>query len=446
MDPSRRNRTFPAVFSWRAAGWVLAFLSLAHGSVAGAQQAGPMLGHWEGALHLHGAEMPVRIHVESVDGSLQAKLDIPSLVMAWEPLPISLVEQGIELEFPFGLGVLSVVRKGEEVHATRGDGEQRLELHLKRAAPPPFTRQEIRFESDGIELVGTLVVPQGEGPHPAVVLLHGSGRQGREQWAYRSWADLLARQGLVVLYYDKRGIGASGGEYGAGLRQLANDGLAAVRTLRSRPEVDPRRILLKGSSQGAWLAEQVAADLGDLAGLLLISAAAGTPRDQEFQQIEYGMRDDDRSEAEIENALAYTGLYFYVARTGNGWPLLEKAVQQAQAEEWGQYVDQPRSQADLAWWHENHALQPAELVKALDLPVLLLYGGADWVAPPVENAHKLRSLFPSSQRVEVHVFPGGDHRLELDPGRDAQGIWHWPRMAPAMSQVVAEWLEKSGLR
>lgn len=122
------------------------------------------------------------------------------------------------------------------------------------------------------------------------------------------------------------------------------------------------------------------------------------------------------------------------------------AVRQAQNAEWGQYVDQPRSQADLAWWHENHALQPAELVKDLDLPVLLLYGGADWITPPVENAEKLRNLFRSPLRVEVHAFAGADHRLELDPGRDADGVWHWPRIAPAMSKIVAEWLEKSGLR
>lgn len=50
-------------------------------------------------------------------------------------------------------------------------------------------------------------------------------------------------------------------------------------------------------------------------------------------------------------------------------------------------------------WRENHAFQPAELVKDLDLPLFLLYGDADWITPPLENAEKLKSLFPSSERV-----------------------------------------------
>jgi len=415
--------------------------------VAGASAQGPVTaGHWEGALTFRGAAMPVRIHLQSADDTLYATLDIPSLLMAWEPIPVSMTPDGAEFDFPFGLGVLPVEWHEDEALGAKTIGEDTLALHLRRAPPPRFTRQEVRFGSDGTELVGVLALPPGEGPHPAVVLLHRSGRQGRDSWVYRSWADLLVRQGMAVLYYDQRGVGESEGEYGAHLLQLAADGAAAVAYLRSRPEVDPARIGLKGSSQGAWLAEQVAAELGDISFLLLVSAAAGTPRDQELQKIEYGMRDDGRPEAQVEDALAYAGLYFYVARTGQGWELLADAVRQAQTEEWGQYVDQPKSAEDLIWWHHNHAFQPAQLVGVLDLPVLLLYGGADWITPPIENAEKLKSLFPSPGRVEVHIFPGADHRLEIGPGPDAQGDWQWPRIAPNMQRVIALWLDVHGLR
>jgi pimeloyl-ACP methyl ester carboxylesterase len=251
---------------------------------------------------------------------------------------------------------------------------------------------------------------------------------------------------LAVLYYDKRGVGSSGGEYGSSLRQLALDGIAAVRYLRSRPEVNPHRVGLRGLSEGAWVAEQVAADLGDLAFLILVSGAASTPRDQEFQKVEYGMRSDGRPEQEIEDALAYLGLYFYVARTGEGWPLLEAATKRAQGQEWGQYVDQPRSQEDLAWWHENHAFQPGRVVAGLDLPVLLLYGEEDWMTPPVENGEKLRSLFPSPKKVEVRVFVGADHRLEISSGWDEKGLWHWPSNAAATQPTIADWLETHGLK
>jgi pimeloyl-ACP methyl ester carboxylesterase len=200
-----------------------------------------------------------------------------------------------------------------------------------------------------------------------------------------------------------------------------------------------------GSSQGAWVAEAAAAERGNLSFLLLVSAAAGTPKDQELRKIEYGMRSDGRSEGQIEDALAYMGLYFYVTRTAKGWPLLQAAIERAQAEEWGQYVDQPRSEGDLSWWRENHAFQPSEAVKDLDLPVLLLYGGADWITPHIEHADKLRSLFPVAERVDVHVFPGADHRLEVGAGRDAAGKWHWPSIAPGMREAVSDWLQRNGV-
>jgi pimeloyl-ACP methyl ester carboxylesterase len=333
-----------------------------------------------------------------------------------------------------------------EAHAEKAIGEHTLSLSLRRTSSPPFRREEVEFTSGDTRLVGALVVPPGEGPHPAVVLLHGSGRQGMHKWEYRSWADLLARQGLAVLYYDKRGVGSSGGEYGSSLRQLALDGIAAVRYLRTRPEMDPGRVGLWGLSEGAWVAEQVAADLGDMAFLLLVSGAASTPRDQDFQKLEYGMRSDGLPEEQIEDALAYAGLYFYVARTGEGWALLEAATKRAQREPWGQYVDQPRSQGDLAWWHENHAFQPASVVAGLDLPVLLLYGEEDWITPPVENGQKLKSLFPSPDKVELHVFEGADHRLEIPSGLDGKGRWQWPRNGAAMHRTVVDWLRKHGLK
>ena len=427
---------------------LVSLLSFACTARSATAQVNAVLGYWEGALTFRGADMPIRLHIQRSGDSLLATLDIPSLVMAWEPVPATLTEGKAEIEFPFGLGGFPIEPDGDEVLVRRAFQDGTLALHLQRSGPPPFSQEDVEFGSGEADLVGTLMLPEGEGPHPAVVLLHGSGRLGRHSWTYRSWADGLVRIGLAVLFYDKRGVGASGGEDGAGLRQLADDGIAAVEYLRGRPEVDPQRVGLMGSSQGAWVAEQVAADLDNIAFLFLVSAAGSTPRDQQMQMIEYGMRVDGRSEEEIEDALTYMGLYFYVVRTGRGWPLLlQEALARARAENdtWGQYVNQPDSEGDLAWWREAHAFQPAEVVRDLDVPVLLLYGGADWITPPVENADRLRSLFPSPETVVVRVFPEADHRLEVDPGTDAEGIWHWFRIAPGVWETVAEWLEEYGL-
>ncbi len=418
----------------------------APGSASG--QADPVYGYWEGALTFRGADLAIRLHFQRFGHTVRATLDIPSLVMAWEPVPVTLAEGGVEIELPFGLGTFPIVPDGDQVLAEKAFQDGTFVLQLERSGPPPFSPEEVGFRSGEVDLAGTLLLPPGQARHPGIVLLHGSGQVGRSDWAYRSWADVLVRKGFAVLYYDKRGVGGSGGEVGAGLRQLADDGIAAVKYLRGKPEINPRRVGLNGSSQGAWIAEQVAADLGDISFLLLISAAGSSPRAQQMQSIEYGMRSDGRSEAQIEDALTYLGLYFYVARTGQGWSELQKAVKRAQTENdtWGQYVDQPKSESDLAWWREAHGCQPAGLVKDLDVPVLLLYGGADWITPPVENAARLKSFFPAPEKVVVKIFPGADHRLELEPGPDAEGNWQWFRMAPGVLETISRWLAEETLR
>ncbi len=413
-------------------------------------QADDISGHWSGALSFQGSDMPLRLELHEAGDALQGTLDVPGLLMAWEPAPVTSAADLVEVELPFGLGLFALEFDGDRARAEKPLGANALSLQLERTEPPAFTLEDVSFASGDLELPGTLLVPHGPGPHPAVVLLHNSASEGRQHWTYRSWADLLGRQGLAVLFFDKRDLVVSGSAVDASLRQLADDGLAAVRFLRSRTEVDPARIGLKAESQGAWVAEQVAADFAasdedEIAFLLLVSAASGTPREQELQKIEHGMRDDGRDADQIQAALAYMDQYFEVVRTGSGWDAFDRAVQRAQREDWGQYVDQPRSDDDLRWWRANHAFSPAQVVSDLDVPVLLLYGGADWITPPAENAAALRGLFPSAERVAAHTYPGADHRLELRSGYDAEGVWRWPRVGDGLHETVAAWISAHDL-
>jgi alpha-beta hydrolase superfamily lysophospholipase len=142
------------------------------------------------------------------------------------------------------------------------------------------------------QLQGTLSIPEGlSGPRPAVVLLHGSGPADRDETlvgevagqlpkpfkAFAALADLFARNGLVVLRYDKRTCGRCYGPEPAYQWQrfevddLLGDARGAVDFLSARPEVDPRRILIAGHSEGAHLAPFVAEGDERVAGLILLA-------------------------------------------------------------------------------------------------------------------------------------------------------------------------------
>src|SRR5579859_3628637 len=119
---------------------------------------------------------------------------------------------------------------------------------VEGGGPALRARQEpIHFSSDGFTLAGTLYLPAGIGPHPAVVLFHGSGPQAR----YEFEGHWFAEHGVAALTYDKRGVGDSTGDFrSVPFMTLCDDGLAAIQLLKALRDIDPRRIGVWGLSQG----------------------------------------------------------------------------------------------------------------------------------------------------------------------------------------------------
>ena len=101
------------------------------------------------------------------------------------------------------------------------------------------SEETVQFASGDIALAGTLILPEGSQPHPAVVLFHGSGLQKRDLITAR-W---FAAEGIAALAYDKRGVGESGGDFRkVPFMELCDDGLSAIKYLKSRKEIDAKRM------------------------------------------------------------------------------------------------------------------------------------------------------------------------------------------------------------
>lgn len=138
--------------------------------------------------------------------------------------------------------------------------------------------------TDGVTLAGTLQSPHGDGPHAAALLLVGSGEVDRDSdhrkmplGVTRAIAEALAESGIASLRYDKRGVGASGGDYlTTTFDDARRDAAAALAALRADPAIDPGRVLVIGHSEGAMHATSLAAADPTLAGVALISAPAST--------------------------------------------------------------------------------------------------------------------------------------------------------------------------
>ncbi|MGI8855268.1 MAG: alpha/beta hydrolase family protein, partial [Thermomicrobiales bacterium] len=128
-------------------------------------------------------------------------------------------------------------------------------------------RREITVAWGGVRLAGTLHLPTSLPPHPAVLMMQGSGPADRDSGGYfPPIRDAFLSRGIAVYSFDKPGIGGSSGDWRRyGLADRTEQALAAITLLREQEGIDPRRVGIWGHSQGGWLVQMLAARLSDLA-------------------------------------------------------------------------------------------------------------------------------------------------------------------------------------
>ena len=148
-----------------------------------------------------------------------------------------------------------------------------------------FSEREVMVGEGERALPGTLDMPKGDGPFPAVVLVHGSGAHDRDETIgpNKPFLDIargLAAQGVAVLRYEKRSHvrpqDFASGNFGVD-DETTNDAVLAVETLRQTAGIDPKRVFVLGHSQGGMMAPRIAMKDGNTAGLVLLAAPARNP-------------------------------------------------------------------------------------------------------------------------------------------------------------------------
>ena len=301
---------------------------------------------------------------------------------------------------------------------------------------------EIEIESDGAVLAGTLIRPPGPGPHPAAIVLGGSG------WSDRSsvrWdADVLASQGIATLIYDKRGYGESGGRQTVAFSQTSDDAIAALRTLQAREDIDPERIGLTGRSRGGWFAPLAASRSDDFAFLVLFVAPAVSPAEQETTRRLNLLRDRGVSEAEIALAESYLEKMWRYARTAEGWDELVAASEDMAERGWLEVLESPgRPDAgDWEWARLNMHYDPLPVLREVRTPVLALFGGLDRnVVADINHPLMQDALIEAGNTdYSVVLLPNADHGLRRAAG-PPRPFHRSVGLAPLAWHTVFDWLE-----
>jgi dienelactone hydrolase len=285
----------------------------------------------------------------------------------------------------------------------------------------------VTFASESAELSGSLLMPQGDGPFPAVAIVHGAEYGTRE--TYRLLASHLARHGVAALIYDKRGTGDSTGDFfWATFDDLTDDALAAVSLLRGQPEIDAARVGLAGLSQGGWIIASAAIRSSDVAFLIPISASGFTPAEQAAWLTGSMLAVRGFDQADID-------------RSARAWAMMYSTRDLIDAG----FMD-PMPHLPGFWFHAlDPDLSAARLWERVPQPVLGLWGELDCQVPAHDSLAVLRDALERgpNERYSLRIYAGADHGMALvGPCEREIGFTHADRHAYPDGYLAApaEWI------
>jgi dienelactone hydrolase len=312
----------------------------------------------------------------------------------------------------------------------------------------PGVARDVEFKSDDATLAGTLLMPSTPGPHPAIVLLHGSGPLTR--YSFGPYPRFFASLGLAVLIYDKRGAGSSTGTFFPRTafypQHYLRDAVAAVRFLKARNDIDSRQIGVWGTSEGGMLTTQLAA-VESVAFAIDTSGFMMPLWEQVVYNVEAQLRADGFSAADVADAVKFENFAIEVMRTGNNWAEYERAQAAAvQKKWWSAYFGSWKgfsSLEDIRWqWEHAYRFDPRPALQAVKSPVLGLFGGLDTSTPARAAATNLENALRAAgnRDVTVRIFEQGNHPLmDARTGGNAE-IPSLTRMLPGVFETLRMWL------
>ena len=326
---------------------------------------------------------------------------------------------------------------------------------------------QFTFTSDGLELRGKLVRPAGRGPFPAVVIVHGSGRESAVDTYYMPY--LFAQHGIATLVYDKRGTGGSEGDYTQNFHVLARDVVAAVDWLRGQRWIDPAMIHLAGYSQGGWIAPLAATKTKGIRSLLINYGPMVPVTGEDRWGYVYALKKKGFGEEDIRKADRVDAAIGAIADHGEDrWDELGRLLDEAEGEPWFEAVKGSDSALGfvagtrLPRWairlYAAWALRPKEepfvdrlydpvptVASLTATPSLWLLADEDESMPTGWTVEKLEDLRAQGRPIQIRVYPRTDHgilRFQEKPGGERQYLGYHPDYL--MDQV--RWLRsQSGL-
>jgi len=344
---------------------------------------------------------------------------------------LSIATIGVDLWFDASTHeLLRTASAGQNFFVTR-EGFVLTEKPAAPAGPVNWIEREVKFPSAEFQFPATLCLPREfKGKAPLVVLVHGSGPHDRDEAVgpNKPFADIahaLAAAGIATLRYDKRTF--------AFLLQIniptltldqevTDDAVAALAFAATQPEVDAARLFVLGHSLGGTMAPYIAQKYPKLHGMILMAAGA-RPIDQIMaEQVRFQLKHEGKSGAEIEENMK---------KQEAGFATMRKAP-----------ATEMFNGIPAGYMRDWMARDPAKLLRASTVPVLVLQGGSD-IQVSVADYDPLKAAIAGKPNSEAHLFPGMTHMFApAPPNQTFDDITKPAHVDPQVTTAIAEWIKK----
>lgn len=441
-------------------------------------------GSWVGKLKLpNGIQLTIVFNLQKTGDEYSSTLDSPDQGAKGIPCgKVKVENDSISIDVPAIVGNYDGKINYSEKKITGywnqagSSFELNLEYTKEVAAPkrpqepkPPFPYnfEEVRFrnEKDNITLAGTLTYPKENKKYPAVVLITGSGAQNRDEEIFNHKpflviADHLTKNGFAVLRFDDRGFGESEGNHSlATTMDFAEDVRAAVNFLKTRDEIDKRKIGLQGHSEGGMIAPIVASSSDDIAFIVLM-AAPGVPGDSIlYLQTELIYKAEGQSTEKIQQILKGLREVYAILKTDEEETSLSEKLKIKFQELFDQLTEEEKKQYGnletymemeirmvmSPWFRYFLKFNPIKYLEKVKCPVLAINGEKDLQVPPKENLSAIESALKRSgnKKYLIKELPGLNHLFQTSQyGTIGEYGVIEETISPDALKVITEWLKE----
>jgi len=295
------------------------------------------------------------------------------------------------------------------------------------------SQRDVTFNNADLALAGTLYLPEGAGPFPAVVFVHGSGPEERGNSDYS--ARWLASIGYAALAYDKRGTGKSGGDQQSWRRfsfdELAGDVSAAVEFLARQDEIDRARIGLHASSQGGWVATLAASRTPLIRFIVMRSASVTSVGEDRVFERARRLQKEGFSSADIAEAREMQAVEAKTTAGRQAPDEFTRLFAEYQSRPWFPRVYPVADPFDAAlvdyreWYATIVSFDPISCLQQSEIPIFWIFGDPelDNSGPVAQSLNNLATLLQAGKRYKIVQLAGEGHNI--DEHRYEQALYRW---------------------